>query len=29
MAELAYDVRALKFIMNEWLDMAEVFQGGR
>lgn len=25
MAEFVYDVRDLKFILNEWLDMAEVF----
>ncbi|MCL6634591.1 MAG: acyl-CoA dehydrogenase [Peptococcaceae bacterium] len=25
MAEFAYDVRDLKFILNEWLDMEEVF----
>lgn len=25
MAEFAYDIRDLKFILNEWLDMGEVF----
>jgi len=25
MAEFAYDVRDLKFILNEWLDMKEIF----